>query len=213
METLGDFSAWTGNISVVGTTLVVSVADHHHGVNSMLATAGGAGGYKMYYKDIADHDILYVRLYVKITGSPDVTVDFINLNDTGWGMHTGLGVTSTRALYLEWFDVGWNSDTSATVLALNTWYCLEFMFDRTNGELGVWLDGVRINDLTHTALALVATVNRVHVGLIGSTEQEIWGTATVYEDCVVVADARIYCEAAAAPKGTIAINAKIAEII
>jgi hypothetical protein len=182
----GDFTAWTGKVVVAGVTYAVSPADKYTGTYSALATASSNGGYNMYYKTITAANILYVRLYVKITASPAVTAIFCLLENSGWGEHTGFGVTSTRALYEEWYTSSWQTATSATTLSTNTWYCIEFLFDKTNSQIKMWLDGSQVNDLTKTGQSLVSTTDKVNVGLRGIRTSQMWRTCTTYIDCVAI---------------------------
>jgi hypothetical protein len=186
METLANFSAWTDQVITAPVTLVVSSAGAHHGTNSVLAIASGDGGQAIIRKTIPAQGIVHLRLYVKITGSPGTTIILGKFGNTAWGEFAEFGVTSSRKLFVEYFTSSWNAVTSATGLNLNQWYCIEVLCDTTNRQIQVWLDGTQVADLTRTGLSLPMNLNLIGIGLTGTQTGEVWGTATVYEDCIAV---------------------------
>jgi DNA-directed RNA polymerase subunit RPC12/RpoP len=191
----GDFSAWTG--TTTGGTNTATVVDTwaHHGTYSakfVMAT----GTYNCYaYETITAQNLVYTRIYVKITSKSLGTSLFtflLGVYDTaGGGVRAFIGVYSDRMnLYLRYN--GANYATSSTTLSLNTVYCLEIMYKRgtTDGEVHVYLDGSEVNDLAKTGLSSDYSANQIRVGS-GIAGQSSPAVLTDYVDCVVVADTYI----------------------
>ena len=200
----GDYSAWTGYGQSGSSTVGVSGDWAHHGTKSSKHVFAQFNDESYAYKTIPSSNIVFMRIYLKVTawtgysssryvavmeGNGQYFCDFVlALKDTD------------RKLYLMYRTTSLLSAASTMALALNTVYCLEMEYDRTNGEVRVYLDGSEVTDLTFTGLSLSEALTRVSVGKdsygYGGTETN----CTYYVDCVVVADAYIGPEAVAVLK-------------
>jgi len=208
METLGDFSAWTGT---AGTPTVVGVPVHH-GSNAAEFNANG----ERIWKTFANQNVVYARVYFRTTtlqtgGGSDSFAEIYNSTDGYVLVAVGIkDFAGTQKFLLDYLNSAnvLVSVTSTAVCVANTWYCVEFYFSKnTVGGAILYIDGIDVaNCGVNTTADWVS--QQLNVGCI-----YIDDATTNYIDCVVVADTRIGCEGVYAPKGTIAIHCKIAEII
>lgn len=204
-----DFTAWTGTDIQAGYTLVVSNTVKHHGLYSAkYVFASGAWPRRVLcYKTLAIPNPAYARLYLYIASEAvtDGDGNGIMAFRTGAGYYAHLLVKKSGAslvLGVKYYDddaAGYVSVYSATTLSLTTQTCLEMELAQGNpGGIHVWKDGVAVNDLTvsvhNDGVALVDFA----AGSNGNMITGVTNTMTYYIDCVVVADARIYCEGAEA---------------
>lgn len=217
METAGDFSAWTGSSVGAGSTLEVITAAKYCGLNG--AHALRAAWQQAYVeKDLgAGHALLYVRMYVyliSITMTAGSAVDIITTYNSGAGAaKTRLAILNTAGVY-NWQLTDKQTGTSAlgSVVTTGVWHCIETkgLFAAGTGEARFYLNDVE--DITITALNnplgnpdLVVCGLWCAAGGCGNENE-------LYFDCVVVADTYIG-PLVSAPKGTMAIHAKMAGII
>jgi hypothetical protein len=194
----GDFTAWTGTgTNGLGTITVVSSQAHHGIYSAEIAgeTVDDAAGM---YKDTATAiSSCNFRFYVKLTAFSPNDGDYVRLwgitTLTGWYfMQVGLR-DSTRKLFLRYYDSGQAGAevTSATTLALNTWYCVELEYVRgVSGSYKVYLNGVEVSDLTQS-LATDFGDGNIRIKIENTGARSYSGGMTFYSDCVVFADAYI----------------------
>ncbi len=193
----GNFDAWTGTYITSGQSLTVQDTIKHHGTYAAKAeTVAGAGWKNAYaYQRFSSASTVYGRAYFYIdsyTGGE--TRGFINFANWDYSRTSaGIAIDENRYLYLQYFygsgDVAY--DTSATALALDTWYSLELkvVISATVGEVRVYLNGTEVEDLAQTGLnnSWCLGTTQVAGGLINSNSS----VAIVYYDCVVVSDSYI----------------------
>lgn len=208
----GDFSVWpTTEVGGVGSSATVENLNIHHGVFNakFVAVVGGWANSKTVFAAAA---IVYMRGYIKITSLPDVNGERIFLHGPG----TSNGQNRVLAsIVMSGGVVYWELSVriagvyayylSAVTPIINRYYCVEVLRDVTNQTATLWVDGVKL-------------VEQAGLAQVNNSDAAVFGVpytahpTTVYGDCAVVADARIYCEGVA-PKGSMAIACKIAEII
>lgn len=187
----GDFSAWTATSG----TIAVNNENPHHGTYSAEIDVASGDGY-CYQTLASGYNELWARGYFYIdsdSGSSNGLDTLLRFMNQYGGIHiAAIGyIGATRTLWLHYRDsVGQNTDTSATVLPLGTWFCLElhYKLGTNTAEVHTYLDGVEIADLTHTGFTYTSyTLQRVYAGAMGNYR----GAVHIYFDCVVVADAYI----------------------
>jgi DNA-directed RNA polymerase subunit RPC12/RpoP len=175
----GTFDAWTGHS---GGSIVESPV--HHGSYSMKRDADGDRAYKYLP---SSYSKVYGRLYWQLDALP--TTDTLT---TIWRFYNG---ASVFFLLDYWNDGGtykWRlraeeistSDTYTQTISVNTWYCLEVLYDADNDLHKLWVDGV---ERISFSAVVAAAMERCSVGVNGGA----WWTHNEYADCVVVADAYI----------------------
>jgi hypothetical protein len=111
----------------------------------------------------------YARVYFNLI-STSSQVNMIRFRTASDASLAYLGVISNGKLILR-SDVSSLTITSATSVGVNTgWHTLEFRL-QINGAASiteVWLDGVRINDLSITTNLGVTPIGRIQVGEVNS---------------------------------------------
>ena len=196
--------------TVAGAPVIVGT-NPHHGTKNAEFDANG----EYVEKNIVSSPNVYVRVYVRISALPG-NLQYARIFRF-WESATGntYGYVSFRNLFgTQEFEFALNNNTGAqefftsvTIPVANQYYCVEVGVERNtlNGSKG-WIDGTLEATLAGTSRN--GNIDRV---IVGTEVLEYAATESI--DCVVVADARINCEGAVAPKGTIAVHAKLAGII
>jgi len=216
------FENWTAtSFEGAGVSVIEAVNPHHETKNMKSTITVGAADNAYIYRTIAATNICYMRGYIKLL---DVLP---SVDGAGYGLMTlsigflangdGLTVSLVRiagANYwnIETYNNAWASDWNdneaiASNPSLVTWYCLEILRDVTNDLQKLWVNGVLKIDVAH---AIAGGATRAYCG----THWTNINNTNIAFDCIVVADAYIGPEGGApTPKGTIAVHAKIAQII
>lgn len=203
------FTAWSG---INGAPTIVVTAPHH-GAYCMKSPTSSAYAY---YTFGSAYSELYLRAYCKRTTVPTSnTTQSIVLQI----FSDNTGVAYASAVFgwdglLPYFKLHSYTDGgvldqvfSAIPAVSGQWHCVELWWKQnTLNGAKMWIDGVL--GATSTITTRNSQVNQIRVGNMYSDDP-----VETFIDCVVAADTRIYCEVSAAPKGTIAIHCKIAEII
>jgi hypothetical protein len=195
--------AWTG---IVGTPTIVETP--HHGT---YAESCNAAGEYAYYNLASGQNVLYVRVYFKLSAAFAVNGNFIYCigirSSSGFLARVGLKrIAGSTVWDLLYHDNGANIEVaSATTASADTWYALELKVDcssadgQTDGEYRVYVDGVEIADLAQANVDTdYTTCDIVRVGCDDGDFSA--GGFTGIVDCVVVADAYIGPESEAALK-------------
>ena len=186
-----DFSAWTGT---VGAPAVVNTSNPHHGTYHEEVDTNN----KEYcHVTFTEDQTVYVRLEFKWDGSDpgnwQNVWSFLTLLKTATNiviiglLRAGTGVWQIR---FTTFLPGQVDQYHTFAFSVDTYYCLELYFLRNvAGAYYLYLDGVEI--LSRVGVDTTA-VSGADVLRVGATVSRVAGTGWI--DCVVVADARIYCE-------------------
>ena len=182
----GDFSAWTGTS---GTPSVVT-DQKHTGTYAMKTTVDNNYAYKTF---TAQSDI-YVRFYFRtsadIGNNRDVSmlalcngtteIVAVSIREASWQERLRVAASS---------NYEWNNDFPD-----NTWVCIEVRYKTGSGtgEIHAWVDGTE--RITQTGLTQTTQIDRINFGWLYAS----WAAScTLWEDCIVVADAYIGPEGAA----------------
>ncbi len=177
----GDFSAWTGTVG----TPSVTANQPHHGNYSMETTVDN----NFVYKTFTAQSDIYVRFYFRTSAGVENNRDIAMLtlnNDT-----TEIAHLSIREVAWQEFlrlNVGgsnyeWNNDFPS-----ETWICIEVRYKTGSGtgEVHVWVDGTE--RISQTGLTLSTQIDRINFGWLYAS----WAASlTLWQDCIVVADAYI----------------------
>jgi hypothetical protein len=197
----GDFSAWTSTVVLSGCSTTVESANPHHGnYNQKSILAGAAGAeFACAIKNIGtSHSHAFVRCYVKYAnysgldaGEIIPCVGFWFSQSATNTARAGLGKDSSGNVRwaVRYYHAGsfYNAFGSSTPTT-GVWYCVELEVQvGTSGYVKFYVDGsleISVTDIDNSARQFAY----VHVG-----PNSVAGTAaaTVYTDCVVVADAYI----------------------
>lgn len=195
-----DFSAWTNTVGAPA----VEAAHPHHGTYNMITDAA-----EYCVKTFGASAITYFRFYAQFSVVPagvGQVVTFAVVGTANWNEQTVpalefFGGQAVFSLYVGDVD---STVVSTKVPIAGKYYCIEVLRDVTNDINRLWIDGVLEVDRVD---AMIVNATQVSLG-----QTFVGGFAPIiYNDCAVVADAYIGPETA--PKGTIAIHAKLAEII
>lgn len=200
-----DFSAWTDTqVTGVGSTITVESIDPHHGTYHCKAYTNTSAANAWVWKDIAEQSTCYGRAYIKILSNlPSTPSDYYH--PLGLFANSGATGLAYAAVYNDGGTVKWilryrnganllNSISSVTV-SLDTWYCVELkvVVDGSVGEAILYIDGSAVATETSIDTDNYGNVDRFVTGERYATRDTVH---SIYVDCVVVADARIYCESA-----------------
>jgi hypothetical protein len=215
-----DAGRWS-NSTTTGTLDVVA-APVHHGSWALRAFCADANDWSTnsnVENVFGPYPEFYLRVYVRFTSLPSNKKGYF-MGIDGAAYLAWLGIDDTagvKSLTCAYYD-GWGRDIEvAYAFVINTWYCVELRaFEETgssdNGIIQAWINGTLQLNLAGLDNEAEGNVVKIWCGAIPGWGS--WGGGTgIIIDCVVGADARINCEGVPKPKGTIAIAAKLAEII
>jgi hypothetical protein len=202
----GDFSAWTGTVVSSGCSTTVESANPHHGSYNQKSTVTGsvANEWACASKNIGtSYSHAFVRSYVKYASYSGLDASeiipcvsfWVNQADTNTA-RAGLGKDASGNVRwaIRYYHAGsfYNAYGSSTPTT-GVWYSVELEVQvGTSGYVKLYVNGnleISVTAINNSARQFA----HVHVGI-----DQISGTvaATVYTDCVVVADTYIGIEAA-----------------
>lgn len=186
----GDYSKWTSTVQSAGSsTMSIDNVNPHVGVYDDKFVFANLGDGICARQTIAANAIVYARCYVLI-GATTLSTQYQELMLMRFSNAVAdeyLCLTnSSRFLDFYYKDGGgWHQKTSTTGLSLNKWYCIEMLYDYTNGAAKVYLNGSEVTDLTTTGLTLnESTIIMFSLGNDGYGAGA--ATATIYVDDVVI---------------------------
>jgi hypothetical protein len=195
-----DFTAWTGTITAGGSTAAVENVNPHHGTyNAKYVVTNG--NYAVADKSgLSATNHVFARYYVKFAQLPNSINEILFLLSIGDNTMDYLG----RALLKhDGTDLFWAAMTredavetttleaAASNPVINTWYCVEVERDIDNNFVKVYVDGVlKATDSVVSTTAATRVWDGCSTNICGET-------VTIYDDCVVVADAYIGVEGGA----------------
>jgi hypothetical protein len=179
----GDFSAWTGS---GGSPSVVE--NPYQGTYSLKRDDEDDRVYKYLP---SSYTVIYGRLYwqtdtLPTTDTKSMIFRFYSPPGTYFYLiyENDAGTYNWKLQSTEASD----SDTYTQTINVDTWYCLEVLYDADNDLHKLWVDGV---ERISFSASVTTAIERCGVGAyLGS-----WWTHNEYADCVVVADAYIGPEA------------------
>lgn len=186
----GDFSAWNStSVGGSGSTLTVQSTVKHHGSYAAASHVEAAAGYANCFKFFSAVTEAYARCYLYFTALPSSNgstlfigpslayngIDFVSLevkNDGG---------TVKWQLALDGFSIFYLASTGPTT---NTWYCVEIYGKAGSaGAAKLWINGSLVLDIARS----ISTAYFHELGM-GCWNRSGATNATVYLDCVAVAD-------------------------
>jgi len=189
----GDFIAWDGTS---GTVVVVN--DPYQGAKAMESQFDGDWkNYYCYTNAAVNETHVFCRWYFKTDTLPPNNNDYIVLmqcKNTGLANIFEIQLYKTGdTMYLRLSSSVGGVTAYEYEFSTGKWYCLEWEYlqDAVAGVHRLWLDGTLACEQTGLDTS-GHTFYRIMLGLSSANS----GACNVNHDCVVVADARIGCEAA-----------------
>jgi hypothetical protein len=182
----GDFSAWT---ATSGTPTIVGSPTHH---GSYAMNTNGSADYV--YKTLASTITkAFYRFYWRTDTAPasGEYAYLASLRPTTWGTACAMVGVWNNAGTITWILTVNGVPHYYTLGSCNPnqWYCIEFEYDADSDSQSLWIDGIKIISATDSATAEIKYITLGISNFFGSNH---------YYDCVVVADAYIGPESAAA---------------
>ncbi len=189
------FTAWTGKN---GTPTIVGAPVHH-------------GSYSAEFNAIEychktldpSQPIIYHRYYVRFDVLPaDDEVIELSRGVAGGTAIFAVGVNHYGANAVWQFNyrngAAWTTVGTATQPVVDTWYCVEIYWkkDDVAGEVILYVNDVNIGSVSDKDTADYGNCDSIRNGV---SSENLDGAFVVNEDCVVVADAYIGCEAVGVP--------------
>jgi len=202
----GNFNAWTDIYVSSGCTLVVETFNPHHGNYNLKGVVSGtaAGEFAFAIKNIGtSYTTAYARGYVKYTGISGLDASeiipcigfWVNIGDTNTARAGyGKNAAGTVCWAMRYFNGGsfYNAFGSSTPEP-DKWYCVELRCSvGASATLQLFVNGnleIEVTDVNNSARQF----SYVHFGIDFNNGVV---AATVYGDCVVVADTYIGTEPA-----------------
>lgn len=194
----GDFSAWTGTFGTSATAIASSTA--HHGSRCCVENLVDIYKFGGTYKNLGYRSVVYARFYVNVTSiaisnGKDIMCPYLSTGSGGGDYYSRLialwikNDSGTCKWELEYKNGGsFFKTVSAITVETDTWVCVEMKcaVSSTVGEARLYIDGNEV--ITQTGLNNGSTkLYQFDLAYYGWSN----GTAKVYNDCVVVADAYI----------------------
>ena len=190
----GNFALWNGTKTSSSETVAISTSSLHHGTYDARFTSNGGGGieYSNLFKNINMQEV-YARGYFRIVNN---TANFLTDNgDRFYFMRlasesqslVGVGVRREAGknqwiLYTRdgssW--VGPVYSASPTIQP-QRWYCIELHWSAKLGLAEMYVDGVKILQITNVNTNSYGNANRVDVGLVSATN--VQNQMVIYADC------------------------------
>ena len=192
-----------GAWDVIAGTPTIVTSPVHHGVYACQINATSEYAYKTL---ASTYDTLYARAYIRFSSLPTTSgqyIDCIGISPAGFPTYPSIMRVQHDGTDVKCFIRDLYAATSgaygSTIFIVNTLYLVEIKYDR-NVASTLYINGVQ--ETTHTVGSLYAQTVILSRYLTAGVS---------ITDCVVIADTYIGPEVA--PKGTIAIHAKLAGII
>jgi hypothetical protein len=197
----GNFNAWTTTDGAGTHTQTVETTNPHHGTYDAKFTAG-ANSEGWAQKTIPNSPIIYFQQYIKLANLPtsgtrlylgtiqntnsNNNVDVFIENSSGqyyWGIYSSIN----GAIYND-------RETTPSNPQLGQYYCVESCRDVTNSRSRLWVDGTLKVDVSRPNSG---NANGIYSGITWTTN-----TATVYVDCIKIANSYIQPESSPPPTPT-----------
>lgn len=190
----GDFTAWDSTASNEGGQPTVQSSVKHTGSYAMSCALTQGGYYARAFKSVSSGSTFYVRAYVQVNRLPESgetyeSIIMMCLASSGLGGVEIKIIESGGAAYFQARNNYYGSTDNGSQVAVNTWYCVETK-NLASGSQEWWVDGVSQGTEVGTG-AVSMDILRVGMYHYGGSS-----SATLYIDCVVVADAYIGPESA-----------------
>jgi hypothetical protein len=154
----GDMSSWTGS-----TGIVVQQAEVHSGTWAARATSTGSPSWA--YRSLGSaQDELFVRTWFKLI-SNSTNVFLVRVRTGAGSIVASLGVNSGGRLFWR-DDVAGANTTSATNVTRGVWHeaQMRVLVNGTSSQAEVWIDGVRIDDLSGSKSLGTTLLGRIQIG-------------------------------------------------
>jgi hypothetical protein len=207
METVGDFSAWTGTNVQSGNTLEVQTTIKHHGSNAAHSHTLIYSNRAFCYKQFTAGATFFARFYVYPTTNPYNNESFKILTLANWHnwpndiisaeLRNVAGTLKWALLYRS--GAGYTESVLASPLpTLNNHYCVEIkgLVDASVGEARLYIDGTEGITITGLANNDLGNIEELDAGInYGSAD----AAADIYFDCVVLDSAPIGPETTGGP--------------
>lgn len=204
----GNYSAWTSTVTAGAGAVAVASDQKHHGSYSSKSTWNSSGDSAYCYKTITATNLFYTRFYAYIDNRP-VTAwtrfEIFHVRDTAGAKDIFTLEVYQRAAGTYVWRIGYRSASGSTfvedsdmVIAADTWTCIEAKVDlstadgNTDGSYEVWVNGTSIWNVSSVDTDST-TANEVRCGLTGNNDAN---PNSMWQDCIVIADAYIGVETA-----------------
>lgn len=178
----GDFSEWTGTSG--SPTIITDPV--HHGNYAMKCDA-----VEYVYKTFSGQPVIYHRFYVRTNALPGSgqSLDF----SRGVGANTQFGAGIGYSGGAKWqaqyrSGTAWMRINTDVPAQADTWYCVEiyWKYGSTDGEYKLYINGTLAYSITNIDTSQNGDCTQIRNGIITSGV-----SATVIQDCIVVADTYI----------------------
>jgi len=188
-----DYSSWTGTTTSNGGTIAINTTVVHAGSKSSRSFGNGTGSQvsEAYATKTlsSSYTELYVRIWLNMTShsGSDYIRAFVGASGSGGYTYLGIGVTSSNAIRVSFWNQTTTTVTSATTVSLSTGTFLEgrVLIGTGTGLIRVWKDGVNVTDLAVSDLQNnyggSATIDTIRVGIVNTYDNVV-----VFTDDVVV---------------------------
>ena len=186
------FSSWSGTKLSYGETMTVTNYAPHHGTyDACFTTNGNNGNENSYLFKNVDMQEVYARGYIRIS-SPQILTDdgdtlylirFSNATQplARVGITRRLGINQW-VLYAR-SGSGWTVPVySATpLISASKWYCIELHWSAAKGLVEMFVDGIKVLQLTALKTTSYGNAKIVAFGIISATQ--VQNQFTTYADC------------------------------
>ncbi|MDR0372677.1 MAG: InlB B-repeat-containing protein [Nitrososphaerota archaeon] len=192
-----NFSTWTAVNVAVGTSIKVSDVWAHKGSHSALFENNGLNNVIMnLQKTIPASDEVFIRAYINFAQLSIVNTGYVNLFSLNTsGVNVMLAVRAVSGAYyfeIQYYDNGVATTLRSTTATLTagTIRCVELHFKRGNGdgEINVYIDGVKVPDLAVMGIIRNTATTSVHLGSTWSQYSGVGNNFKIYFDDVMVSD-------------------------
>jgi hypothetical protein len=190
---------WTNTVIDFGGTLTVEAVNPNQGIYNLNAFVSTHNKGSRAIKSFAAEPLTFLRLYVKfneliVNAGALLYVCRLMWGDWQYSLCAGI---SKQAGVQEWFlsvteaGVATTTYTVGATIVADVYYCIEIKRDVAGNTQELWINDVNV--LSNT-VAITRDADHGEVGIVWNTDN---ATAhRLFTDCVVIADARVYCKVA-----------------
>jgi len=183
--------SWTGTIGAPS----VTAGSAHHGTYKAVFDANG----EQAYRNLTSATHYYFRFYFRTDLLPaeGQGTSVMDLKNSGgfWICNVYLRRDSGN-LQIRVFDYILAVGNFNITIVANQWYCYEMeYFVNASGKYEVWWEGSSVGSVSGN------NAGHSNIGILEIGRRAASYAPTLWYDCVVVADTRIYCEVAVAGGG------------